>query len=256
MLYKHSNTVAMESPEAAWVAPLCGPATSRAMVMTRLDKLEQENGGLQSRLSKLEQENGDLRSRLAKLEPPSEHHGMQFRSKAKDVYFEVPVYMDTLPSMDTLRRCLMRQEGVTALNLLPAVRRSPLSRRRLQDVEGQWTGQDNRPTGTLEGIVEHPCTAHQLAAAILSTWKDFLVPEEGLFRLVECQPEFWVCCAHAQEGSKRWTTKEHLTDIVAAEPRANLYGAAQDEVVFTSPAAFEAAKAAIASLEDFSLRFG
>ena len=215
-------------------------------MVTRLEKLEQENGGLQTRLSKLEQENGDLQSRLSKLEPPSQHHGMQFYSRAKDTYFEVPVYMDKLPSMDTMRRCLMRKEGVTALNLLPA----------MQDMEGEWTGQNNRPTGTLEGIVEHPRTAQQLAAAILSTWKDFLVPEEGLFRLVECQPKFWVDCAHEQEGSKRWTTKEHYTDFVATESKAYLYGAAQDEVIFVSSAANRAAEAAIASLEDFSLRFG
>ena len=59
----------MESPEAAWVA----------MMVTRLEKLEQDNV--------------DLRSRLSKLEPPSEHYDVQFHTRPKDIFFEVPVYM-------------------------------------------------------------------------------------------------------------------------------------------------------------------
>ena len=200
-------------------------------MVTRLEKLEQGNGGLQSRLSKLEQENGDLRSRLSKLEPPSDHYDVHFQSRAKDIYFIVSVYMDNLPALDTLRRCLVKQEDVTALTLLPAVQGN--------DVE--WTGPDTyRRTGLLEGVVEHPCTAHQLAAAIWLNWKDFLVPESGRCRLVECQPQFWARCAREQEGSEQWSTNHH-------DARAYLYGAAQDEVVFQSSAVNEAAQAAIAS---------
>ena len=74
---------------------------------TRLEKLELENGGLQSMLSKLEQENGELRSRLAKLEPPSDHYDVQFYARPKDIHFEVLVYMDKLPALD--RHTAMRR---------------------------------------------------------------------------------------------------------------------------------------------------
>ena len=212
----------MESPEAAWVA----------MMVIRLEKLEQDNV--------------HLRSRLSKLEPPSEHYDMQFHPRSKDIFFEVPVYMDRLPSLNTLGRYLMRQEGVTALTLLPAV----------QEMDWTWTVQDDRLKGSLEGIVEYPCTAHQLTAAIFTAWKDFLVPEKGFSRLVECQAQFWAKCAFKQDGSWRWRTRDHVYNYIASDGRAYLHGAVQDDVIFHSSAANEAAESAIASLETFNLRFG
>ena len=140
----------------------------------------------------------------------------------------------------------MRQEGVTALTLLPAV----------QEMDWTWTVQDERLKGSLEGIVEHPCTAHQLTAAIFTAWKDFLVPEKGFSKLVECQAQFWAKCALKQEGSMRWATGQHISNYIACDGRAYLHGAVQDDVIFQSSAANEAAESAIASLETFNLRFG
>ena len=71
----------------------------------------------------------------------------------------------------------------------------------MQDMDHNWTVQDDRLKGSLEGVVEHPCTAHQLTAAIFMAWKDFLVPEKGFTRLTECQPRFW--CAFAPSGRMR-----------------------------------------------------
>ena len=194
-----------------------------------------------SRLKMLEHKNKGLRSRLNDLEPPSTPFPVQFSTRPDDIYFEVAVYMDCLPTLDTMGRSLTEHTGVTSLTLLPAA-----------TLNMKWTMEDSRPKGTLEGVVEHPCTIHQLLAAIFLAWEDFLVPEPGFCRFFKCQPQFWAACACQQEGSIRIQTKDQHDNL---QPLAFSYGAVQDPICFASEAANEAVDKAMDDLQELSCKY-
>ena len=219
-----ASSVAMDSPEATWVVTM----------MERLEKLELEND--------------DLQSRLAKLEPPSTPFPVQLHPRPKDIYFEVAVYMDNLPTLGTMGRSLTEQTGVTSLTLLPAV-----------TFNMKWTVEDNRPKGVLEGVVEHPCTMHQLSAAIFLAWKAFLVPEPGICRLQECQPQFWTfwtASARWEEGSVIVQSTEHRHHFYPSyDGRTFIYGAMQDAIRFRNDSANDTVRRVMDDLHTFSGKF-